>query len=211
MRFWISLLGAIALASNAVAQDKNGPAKIVVLTEMQAVQLLIANDRLDDVKQLLERERAANPDDSQTLFLLATIAVTQKDYDTAISLFRRILVREPEAERVRLELARTFFLKGDYDNADHQFRFARAGNIDDAVKANIDHFLAAINRLREWTVNFSVALAPDQCFRPTLCAGSQCTPPERHRHGGRYRRGMVATVIRQHEGAHRRRCLSRGI
>ena len=47
---------------------------------------------------------------------------------------------------MRLELARTFFLKGDYDNADRQFRFARAGDIDDTVKANIDHFLDAINR-----------------------------------------------------------------
>jgi len=34
------------------------------------------------------------------------------------------------------------------------FRFARAGDIDDAVKANVDHFLAAINRLRQWTLNF---------------------------------------------------------
>ena len=110
---------------------------------------------------MLERMLAAKPDDSEILFLLATIAVAQKDYDTAISLFRRILVREPDAERVRLELARAFFLKGDYDNADRQFRFARAGDIDDTVKANIDHFLAAINRLREWTVNFSLALAPD--------------------------------------------------
>ena len=53
------------------------------------------------------------------------------------------------AERVRLELARAFFLKGDYDNADRQFRFARAGDIDDKVKANVDRFLTAINRLRE--------------------------------------------------------------
>ena len=160
------MLGAMALASSAgaqdaVAQDKDGPAKTIVLSNIQAAQLLIANDRLDDAKRLLERERAANPDDSQTLFLLATIAVAQKDYDTAVSLYRRILVREPDAERVRLELARAFFLKGDYDNADRQFRFARAGDIDDAVKANVDHFLSAINRLREWTVNFSFALAPD--------------------------------------------------
>jgi hypothetical protein len=91
---------------------------------------------------------------------LATIAVEQKDYDTAISFYRRILVREPASERVRLDLARAFFLKGDYDNADRQFRFARAGDIDDAVKANVDHFLAAINRLRQWTLNFSFALAP---------------------------------------------------
>ena len=153
-----ALLGVIFFASSAMAQEK--PAT-VTLSDIQAAQLLITNDRLDDAKRVLERFLAARPDDSQGQFLLATIAVAQKDYDTAISLFRRILVREPNAERVRLELARTFFLKGDYDNADRQFRFARAGDIDDAVKANVDRFLSAINRLREWTVNFSFALAPD--------------------------------------------------
>jgi len=161
MRLWISLLGVMALASSAMAQDKDSPAKTLVLSETQAVQLLIANGRLDAARTVLDHALAAQPDDSQLQFLRATVAVAEKDYDTAISLFRRILVREPQAERVRLELARAFFLKGDYDNADRQFRFARAGNIDDTVKANIDHFLGAINRLREWTVNFSVALAPD--------------------------------------------------
>jgi tetratricopeptide (TPR) repeat protein len=137
------------------------PAQTITLTAEQAAQLLIANDRLDDAKRLLDQVLAAKPDDSEALFLMATIAVARKNYDGAISLYRRILVREPDAERVRLDLARAFFLKGDYDNADRQFRFARAGNIDDAVKANVDHFLSAINRLREWTVNFSFALAPD--------------------------------------------------
>ena len=149
---------AVSFASPAAAQD-NGTT--VVISDVQAVQLLIANNRLDDAKRLLERVLAANPDDSEGLFLEATIAVAQKDYDGAISLYRRILVREPNAERVRLDLARAFFLKGDYDNADRQFRFARAGNIDDAVKANVDRYLSEINRLREWTVNFALALAPD--------------------------------------------------
>ena len=155
-----ALLGVIFFASSAMAQDVGKPTTIT-LSDIQAAQLLITNDRLDDAKRVLERFLAATPDDSQGQFLLATIAVAQKDYDTAISLFRRILVREPGAERVRLELARAFFLKGDYDNADRQFRFARAGDIDDAVKANVDRFLSAINRLREWTFNFSFALAPD--------------------------------------------------
>jgi outer membrane protein len=150
---------AVSFASPAAAQD-NGTTTVVV-SDVQAVQLLIANNRLDDAKRLLERVLAANPDDSEGLFLLATIAVAQKDYDVAISLYRRILVREPNAERVRLDLARAFFLKGDYDNAERQFRFARAGDIDDTVKANVDHFLSEINRLREWTVNFALALAPD--------------------------------------------------
>lgn len=161
MKFGVALLGLVLSVSGALAQDAVKPNTTITLSEIQAAQLLITNNRLDDAKRVLEHVLATKPDDSESQFLLATIAVAQKDYDTAISLFRRILVREPDAERVRLELARAFFLKGDYDNADRQFRFARAGDIDDNVKANVDHFLSAINRLREWTVNFSFALAPD--------------------------------------------------
>ena len=149
------------LTGSCPCADAQQPSRSVGITGTEAAQLLIANNRLDDARRVLEQDLASQPDDSEALFLRATIAVAQKDYDTAISLYRRILVREPDAERVRLELARTFFLKGDYDNADRQFRFARAGDIDDTVKANIDHFLDAINRLREWTINFSLALAPD--------------------------------------------------
>ena len=152
------LVAAAAFAAPAAAQENS---KTFVISDLQAAQLLIANDRLDDAKRFVERALAANPDDREGLFLLATIAVAQKDYDRAISLYRRILMHEPNTERVRLDLARAFFLKGDYDNADRQFRFARAGDIDDKVKANVDHFLSAINRLREWTVNFAFALAPD--------------------------------------------------
>jgi tetratricopeptide (TPR) repeat protein len=155
-----ALLAAVLTFSTA-ARAQEGGSKTIALSDIQAAQLLILNNRLDDAKLLLERELRARPGDTEAEFLLATIAVEQKDYDTAISLFRRILARDPPTERVRLELARAFFLKGDYDNADRQFRFARAGDIDDNVKANVDRFLSAINRLREYTVNFSFALAPD--------------------------------------------------
>jgi tetratricopeptide (TPR) repeat protein len=159
MKAAVALLAAAAAFAPPAAAQENS--KTFIISDLQAAQLLIVNNRLDDAKRLLERVLAANPDDREGLFLLATIAVAQKDYDRAISFYRRILVHEPNTERVRLDLARTFFLRGDYDNADRQFRFARAGDIDDTVKANVDHFLSAINRLREWTVNFALALAPD--------------------------------------------------
>src|SRR5580704_3213789 len=131
-------LAAAIFTSAASAQEKG---QTVTITDVQAAQLLISNSRLDDAKRLLDSTLATRPDDSELLFLRATVAAAQKDYDTAISLYRRILVHEPDAERVRLELARTFFFKADYDNADRQFRFARAGDINDTVKANIDQFL----------------------------------------------------------------------
>ena len=158
--FYATAIAGLVLAepSGALAQPAT---QTITLTDTQAAQLLIANNRLDDAKKILLHDLETKPEGSETLFLLATIAVAQKDYDTAISYYRHILVNEPDVERVRLELARAFFLKGDYDNADRQFRFARAGDVPDAVKANIDRFLSAISRLRQWTFNFSVALAPD--------------------------------------------------
>jgi tetratricopeptide (TPR) repeat protein len=156
----VALFFLVLVAPGASAAGRELERTITV-SDIQAAQLLIANNRLDDAGRVLERILAERPDDSEGLFLMATIAVEQKDYGRAISLYRRILVHEPNAERVRLELARAFFLKGDYDNADRQFRFARAGDIDDKVKANVDRFLSDINRLREWTVNFAFALAPD--------------------------------------------------
>lgn len=155
---WAALAVVLTFTSAAAAPEVG---QNIVISDGDAARLLIANDRLDEAGKVLDHALAAQPDSSDLLFLRATVAVAQKDYDTAISLFRRILVREPDAERVRLELARAFFLKGDYDNADRQFRFARAGDVPDEAKRNIDQYLSAINRLREWTVDFAVALAPD--------------------------------------------------
>lgn len=158
MRFAAALLCASLIATPTMAQQ---PGQTVAISDIAAAQLLIANGRLDDAQKLLTHILEGRPDDSEGLFLLGTVAVAKADYDTAISLFRRLLVKEPDAERVRLELARAFFLKGDYQNADRQFRFARAGDLPDAAKQNIDQFLGAINRLREWTFDVSFGLAPD--------------------------------------------------
>lgn len=212
---------AASFASPAAAQDDGTTA--IVISDLQAVQVLIANNRLDDAKRLLGRALAANPDDREGLFLLATIAVEQKDYNVAISLYRRILVEEPNAERVRLDLARAFFLKGDYENAERQFRFARAGNIDDTVKANVDHFLSEINRLREWTFNFSFALAPDSNENAATSANQvnifglpfALDKDAREQSGvgvaGYVGGGMVAASRRQCESPNRRQSLSSGL
>jgi hypothetical protein len=161
MHRFVAALAALLLCAQAPAPQPSEPPRQIQLTVLEAAQLLMTNDRLAEARVLLDRYIAANPEDSQGQFLRGMVAVAQKDYDTAIQLFRRILVRDPQAERVRLELGRAFFLKKDYDNADRQFRFARAGAVGDAVKANIDQYLGAINALREWTFHFAFALAPD--------------------------------------------------
>jgi tetratricopeptide (TPR) repeat protein len=117
--------------------------------------------RADDAKRVLEAAARSAPADSEIEFLRGLIAVEQRGYKAAIRLFRGILVREPGVVRVRLELARAFFLAKDYDNAERQFRFARAGRIPAAVAANIDRYLVEIRRERQFTYGLALAVAPD--------------------------------------------------
>ncbi|MGH6972162.1 MAG: surface lipoprotein assembly modifier, partial [Caulobacteraceae bacterium] len=156
--------GGVACAASAGA---NAPATLSAggqtrhIDELQAAQLLFAAGRLADAKKVLLDLRKARPNDPEVLFLLGSVAVAQKDYPSAIHLFRLILVRRPGAVRVRLELGRAFFLAKDYDNAERQFRFALAGRLPPAVRANVQRYLYVIRLSRTWSYNLSVSLAPD--------------------------------------------------
>ncbi len=115
----------------------------------------------DDARKVLLRAEKSDPDEPQTQFLLAMLDLQDKDYPAEIRRLRRMLVRHPKAARVRLELARAFFLAHDYDNAERQFRFASAGKLEPGIQININRFLARIRQLRKFTYNFSIAFAPD--------------------------------------------------
>ena len=81
--------------------------------------------------------------------------------DSSIAVFRAILAAHPEFVRVRLELARAFFLKGRYGLARRNFELALAANPPAPVVANINRHLAMIQARRRWSGYFGMALAPD--------------------------------------------------
>ena len=81
--------------------------------------------------------------------------------DRSIAVFHALLVVQPDLPRVRLELARAFFLKGEDALARNHFRRVLAGNPPAPVVANINRFLAQIRARRGWTARFGLALAPD--------------------------------------------------
>ena len=81
--------------------------------------------------------------------------------DQAIAAFRKMLVADPSLVRVRLELARAFFLKGDDRLAKRHFERVLAGDVPAAVTLNVRRYLAAIHARKRWTANLGFALAPD--------------------------------------------------
>lgn len=111
--------------------------------------------------------------EGNTLFLygLAALEASQQQeapeetrkalLDEAIAVFREILVNRPELVRVRLELARAFFLKGQDGLARRHFRLVLAGGVPPPVVANVGRFLNIMRARKRWTGYFGAAIAPD--------------------------------------------------
>lgn len=87
---------------------------------------------------------------------------TQTDLlDASTTLFRAILAEHPDHVRVRLELARIFFLQGKDGLARRHFERALAADPPAPVVANVNRHLAAIRARKRWTGHFGFTLAPD--------------------------------------------------
>ena len=115
-----------------------------------------AQDR-DDLESLFQegmtaaQEASVTPDEDRHDALL----------DQAIATFRKMLVADPNLVRVRLELARAFYLKGEDSLARRHFEAVLAGGVPDEVAANIHAFLAEIRARRRWSIRAGFAIAPD--------------------------------------------------
>ena len=81
--------------------------------------------------------------------------------DKAIAEFRAMLVANPRLVRVRLELARAFFLKEEDTLARRHFEIVLSGKPPAGVALNVNRFLAQIRARKRWSVRVGVALAPD--------------------------------------------------
>ena len=140
--------------------------------ELSEARELVQGGRLDEALAIL-RQLAASGEDMNVLFALGLAAVEaaqhpnvpdakRDDYlDEAIAAFRAMLIEQPDVERVRLELARAFFLKGEDSLARRHFEQVLAGDPPAAVATNVRRFLIQIRARRRWSFNAGFAVAPD--------------------------------------------------
>ena len=166
LRTFLLTLAVVAPLSAAAQSHLSSDPKIV------AARMLVANGKFDialKVLRLLKRER---PDSTDILFLTAVAAMGEakkrqdedardKLLDEAIAALHAILIRRPELTRVRLELARAFFLKKEDDLARLHFEQVLAGKPPAGVALNINRFLRQIRARKRWSFHAGAALAPD--------------------------------------------------
>ena len=81
--------------------------------------------------------------------------------DASITIFRAILAAHPDFVRVRLDLARAFFLRERDSLARRHFELTLAANPPAPVVANIHRHLAEIRARKRWSGYFGMALLPD--------------------------------------------------
>ena len=128
-------------------------------------QQLMANGRFVETLQVLQSHHFAN-DHFEAIFLVGLASVElslqtedkeirQKLLVQAVTAFRTILSADPNLMRVRLEIARTFFLQKKDKLAREQFERVLAGNPPAGVQANIEGFLEAIHNRRRWRGSLS--------------------------------------------------------
>ncbi|MDE0281739.1 MAG: surface lipoprotein assembly modifier [Gammaproteobacteria bacterium] len=124
-----------------------------------------------------------HPDRTDVLFLvgLAALGAAQLPeagereqagfLDEAVAALHAILVDRPDLVRVRLELARAFFLKGDDSLSREHFGRVLAGGPPLAMAANIRRHLESIRARRRWSGRFGATLAPDSNLNAASDAG----------------------------------------
>jgi len=77
----------------------------------------------------------------------------------AIPVFLSILAAHPDLLRVRLELARAYFVDEQWSNARREFLLVLSGDLPDSVRGNVLPFIRAIDTRRGFDWNLSVSLA----------------------------------------------------
>ena len=132
--------------------------------EVLALAQFFGENGEDDKAERIYEMLKADPHEEIRLeasFQLAQMHLRQGKVRQAIRLFREILTLNPNLTRVRLELARAYFLDKNYKDAAFQFELVKGGDLPPEVTANVDSFLNAIRRQKNWTVDFALSPVSD--------------------------------------------------
>lgn len=126
-------------------------------------QRLLSEDNPQAAIQVLMPAYVNGEIDNQSLFLLGISHKSLQRYKEAAKYLSELLERDPEATRVKLELAEVHYRLGQMSRAKQLLHEAKSSNPPARVGENIDAFLAFIESgtPRMWSAYASVGLLHD--------------------------------------------------
>ncbi|MCB1885278.1 MAG: DUF560 domain-containing protein [Geminicoccaceae bacterium] len=156
---------ASALPSPAAAQEvtieNEAAARANPELLLGAAAQLIDRGLLPQAGALIDKAVSFGVDANKARFQRARLAERAGNLEGAAAIYREMLLAEPDALRVRLELGRIYFLLQDDAKSELQFNYALAGDLPEPVVANVRNFLAQIKSRRRYAFDFDFAIAPD--------------------------------------------------
>ncbi len=173
----VALAGLLAIQAVSADEHVSAPvtqtATATADTQIGTAAALLSHGRWEAAFAILSPLAARDPRAGDLLFETGMVSLglahrpriteAERDafLDVSIAAFRAILAANPELIRVRLELARAFFLKRQDGLARRQFERVLAGDVPAPVVANVNRFLAEIRARRRWSAYGGIGLAPD--------------------------------------------------
>ncbi len=172
----LAVLAAALMLSQAPAGAQDPPAQqppASVAAALAEARTLVNALRFQEALAILRPLAKAHPGRNDVRFLAGLAAlegsrargVGQADRETlldeSIAHFRAMLIDRPGLVRVRLELARAFFYKGEDSLSKEHFERVLAGKPPGPVVANVRTFLNQIRARRRWRLHLGFTLAPD--------------------------------------------------
>ncbi len=174
----IGLIAALAMcvqyspAHTAESAGKKSIAERIESGELEArklsrqeflalVERRIKAGRLDEALQLVAKLPDTGTWAFDKRFIVARIARMKGDFRTAEKVYRQMLSADPNLHRVRLELARSLFERGNFEAAEYNFRLVLAADVPDSTKRAIQWHLAQMRRNKWWTGTFAFSIVPD--------------------------------------------------
>ncbi len=126
----------------------SSPALAATPEQLQQAQALLSAEQPAQALGLLEAAYAPATASTQEFFLLGVAAKQAGQLARSEGYFRAALLREPNAGRVRLELAEILYRQGKLDDSRAELVAVRAMNPPEQVRRNIDGFIAQVDQAR---------------------------------------------------------------
>ena len=169
----LALSASLLLALPALASSPANTAPPPVDAAVAQAKGLIEAGKPEEALAILRELPREEPHRTGILFQTGLAAIAAADkinlseparealLDEAVAVLRTILIDQPGLVRVRLELARAFFLKGEDSLSRQHFERVLAGKPPQEVADNVNRFLALMRARKRWSAYFGFAVTPD--------------------------------------------------
>ncbi|MDR2770219.1 MAG: surface lipoprotein assembly modifier [Rickettsiales bacterium] len=157
---WLAAIFAVFICAAAYAET----VEISDRESLAIAQILLGGGDVESAEKIYAASlRSPDPEVVvESAFQIGNIAMARGDFESAIKYYYAIIKNNPAVARVRLELARAYFMNGDYQEAEFHFQFILAApDLPPEVAEKIGAFLALIRQRKNWTLDFSFGIVPD--------------------------------------------------